>query len=81
MRRYITGVASWLSQGLNAVFLNGNPDMTLSSRCYLNRDKKNWNRARKVINALFFWQENHCKASFQSDRDNALDLLSEGSNE
>ncbi len=75
MRDWLLGIAAWLSQGLNKILLNGSPDMTVSARCHLNRHRPNWNRARRVINAAFFWQDDHCKASFQSDVNYAVHVL------
>lgn len=67
MRDWIGGMATWLSQGINCALLRGNPDMTVSARCHISRDKLRWRIARRVINAAFFWQDDHCKASFSSD--------------
>lgn len=54
-------------QLVNAVF-NGWPDETLSSRAWrweLN-GKRNW--PRKVIDALFFWEKDHCKESYENEK-------------
>ena len=67
MRDWIGGIAAWLSQGLNKVFLNGSPDMTVSARCYINRERPGWRIAYRVINRVFFWQEDHCRASYETD--------------
>ena len=67
MRDWIGGVATWLSQGLNCALLRGSPDMTVSARRYINRQKPRWRRAYAIINRLFFWQKNHCRFSFRSD--------------
>lgn len=67
MRDWIGGIAAWLSQGINCALLKGNPDMTVSARCHLNRERPRWRTARKIINRIFFWQADHCKSSFQSD--------------
>ena len=56
-----------VSQTLNVVLFNGDPDMTVSSRCYIQRHKKYWGVAYDVINRLFFFQDNHCKSSFDAD--------------
>lgn len=42
----------------------GLPDETLSARAWRLRDDSD---AYKVINALFFWQDNHCKAAYESE--------------
>lgn len=75
MLDYFGGIATWLSQGLNCALLKGNPDMTVSARCYLNRHRKGWRTAYRVINRLFFWQADHCRSSFRSDVVYALSIL------
>lgn len=56
-----------LDQLLNAV-CNGWPDETLSSRCWRwdMEGKRTW--PRKLIDGLFFWDANHCRESFESER-------------
>lgn len=44
--------------------LGGYADETLSARAWRNRDKNNWS---KVIDAVFFWDENHCEQSYNSE--------------
>lgn len=55
-----------LDQLLNAV-TGGWADETLSARCWRQRANKRWNRARKIIDALFFWQKGHCKEAYESE--------------
>lgn len=46
---------------------NGWADETFSSRCWrweLN-GKRSW--PRKLIDALFFWDKNHCRESYKSE--------------
>lgn len=53
-------------QLLNAVF-GGWADESLSSRSwrlYIERGRK---IPKTIINALFFWQENHCKEAYESE--------------
>jgi hypothetical protein len=64
---YLLNILVLLSQIINTVFLFGDADMTVSARCYINRDKKSWGRAYKIINTVFFFQENHCRSSFAAD--------------
>ena len=53
---------------LGNTLLGGWPDETLSSRAY------RWETAgicrwpRTVIDALFFWDTDHCRQSFESER-------------
>ena len=54
-------------QFLNTLFM-GWPDETLSSRCW------RWEQAgirawpRKLVDTLFFWQPNHCRSAYESER-------------
>lgn len=75
MRDWIGGIATWLSQGINYALLSGSPDMTVSARCFINRDQPRWRTGYKIINRIFFWQDDHCKASFRSDVVYALTVL------
>lgn len=56
-----------VDQLINAVF-NGYPDETISSRAW------RWYRddvmyfPKFFIDAIFFWQEEHCKSSYESER-------------
>ena len=64
---YIEGLFIAFDQFINAV-LGGWPDETLSSRCY--RWARDGVRAwpRKLVDGLFFWQREHCKSSYESER-------------
>ena len=64
-----------LSQGFNWLFLNGNHDQTVSARCYVNRDKSPWKCLYITLNTIVFWQDNHCKSSFDRDVDFALEII------
>lgn len=57
-----------IDQLLNA-FIGGWPDETLSSRAYRwEKDgKRSW--TRKLIDVMFFWEEEHCYASYISERE------------
>lgn len=57
-----------VDQLLNTL-LGGWPDETLSSRCY--RWARDGARAwpRRVVDGLFFWQREHCKSSYESERE------------
>lgn len=50
--------------------LSGYPDETLSARTYrmavLEKEpKRRWRFMYKLVNSIFFWQEDHCKHAFQ----------------
>ena len=57
-----------VDQLVNAL-IGGWPDETLSSRCY--RWARDGVRAwpRKLVDGLFFWQREHCKSSYESERE------------
>lgn len=77
--RYLTGLAAWISQGVNHIILFGHHDMTVSARCYLNREKRGWRMGYRLINAVFFWQDNHCRSSFERDKEFAQHILASDS--
>ena len=60
-------IAIAVDQLVNAI-LGGWPDESLSSRAHrLDRDGVcSW--PRKLIDALFFWQDEHCRNSYESER-------------
>lgn len=54
-------------QFINAI-CGGWADETLSCRAWRQREKKSrWKIMRRVIDALFFWQKDHCKTAFESE--------------
>lgn len=75
MTNWIVRGAAWISQGINWFFLNGCHDQTVSARCYVNRERLPWKFAYHTINMIFFWQKDHCKESFESDREFAYEVL------
>ena len=60
---YIAKLWSAFSQFLNVLLLNGHPNESISGRCY----GEPWPLAMKVVNRVFFWQQNHCKSAYMSD--------------
>ena len=70
MKRYLFGIAALLSQAANHLLLypwGGHHDMTISAHCYIKRHKAGWREAYYLINAIFFWQGDHCYSSFLQD--------------
>ena len=61
---YVWNIAAALSQLLNAAVFFGDCNETLSGRCY--REKRWW--AVRLIDALFFFQAEHCLNSHLADR-------------
>lgn len=68
MGNYLKNIYISISQLGNTV-LAGYPDESFSARCYRKRDRKYWGKAYRVINAIFFWQHNHCYESYVSEKE------------
>jgi len=66
---------SLVSRVVHAVVFNGSPYMTLSARAYLeavrNPGQDAWDIYRRRINALFFWQQDHCQQAWNAEVDRA----------
>src|SRR5690625_2592876 len=67
-RRYFHQLAIAVDQLVNAA-LFGWADETLSSRAYRTQYKRRWRVIMRVINGIFFWQENHCRDAYLFERD------------
>ncbi len=64
---YPRSVAVAVDQLLNAL-LNGWPDESLSSRAWRASEAGTaW--PKKLINALFFWQKDHCLSAYTNERE------------
>lgn len=69
MRIWALNVAIAIDQLANAV-LRGDPDETLSSRAYRMHMKGQpyWGWLANAIDWVFFWDEDHCRKAFESER-------------
>jgi hypothetical protein len=61
--KYIVNIATAISQLINAAVFFGDPNETISGRCF--REKIEW--AESIINGLFFFQPDHCFYSHLAD--------------
>ena len=70
---YLRNTLIALDQLVN-VLLNGQPDETLSSRAWRTEAKAQpyWSWTRRAIDALFFFQPNHCEHSYNNEKRRAL---------
>lgn len=75
MIKYLIGVGDALSQLLNKVLLDGHPNESLSGRAW--RTQSRW---YKVIDAVFWFDSDHCKTAYLNDLAYAKTLISEGQN-
>ena len=64
--RYLINIVIAIDQTINAI-LAGDPDETLSARAWRQRHKPRWAAIRYGIDALFFWQSNHCERAYHSE--------------
>ena len=64
---YLLRVGDALSQLLNVALFNGQANESLSGRSYRLRRIPSWGYLYSFINSVFFWQEDHCKASYDAD--------------
>lgn len=54
---------------LGNTLLGGWADETLSARAYRNRFSSNgWRLLYSLINDVFFWMPDHCRAAFESEK-------------
>lgn len=70
MKQYFRNIAIAFDQLINCLIKGGTPDETLSSRAWrLSCNNKYWYSKIpcKIINALFFWQNNHCRGAYTSE--------------
>lgn len=51
---------------LVSALLGGYACESISSRCWRLRDYRPYKTMRHVIDWLFFWQPNHCRASYDA---------------
>jgi len=67
MRTYLVNILIALDQ-LGTTLVGGWPDETLSSyawRLHLQGKPMGW--THRVINAIFWWQSNHCRGAYRDE--------------
>ena len=63
---WLVTIGSALSQLFYVIFSYGdNSNLSISGEAYYNRNKRKW--LYKLINSIFFWQDNHCKWAYDND--------------
>jgi len=74
--KYIVRIGDALSQLVNVVFLlSENPNESVSGRAYRMRAVFAWAVCMRVLNAVFFWQDNHSRLSYHADVERAKSVL------
>lgn len=68
MSRRIEQIPIAIDQLINTI-CGGWADETISSVAWRKRhDGKGWAILRRVIDTLFFWQTNHCRSAYESEK-------------
>ena len=75
IKNYMRNIAIAADQLVNAM-IAGSPDETVSSRVYRGavlavHPNRAARMAYRTINALFFWQEDHCRAAYLREKQRA----------
>ena len=57
-------------QMVNTLIPGGWADETISARAYRNsaNGHRGWHRAMRVIDGIFFWQQEHCRGSYRAEQ-------------
>lgn len=67
---YLSRIAIAIDQLVNVVLCNGQPDETMSSNAWrMEQAGKPWGFMRRVIDAIFFFDPDHCATSYTSERE------------
>lgn len=64
---YMLRGAALVSQAINWGLLGGHHDQTVSARAYVQRHEPPWWAVYMTLNTIYFWQEDHCRASHDED--------------
>lgn len=72
--RLVVMLVSVGSRFFNAAFLGGSTHQTTSARAHIETGR-GWRIARRVINAFFFWENDHCRAAWESEVHHARKTL------
>ena len=65
---YLTQLAIAVDQVGNAL-LGGWADESISSRAHRQQHKRRWAIARALIDAVFFWDRDHCAGAFKAENE------------
>jgi hypothetical protein len=80
--RYVIGrllldIGNLSSRALNALVFNGSTAQTFSARAYADAASDPvWDRRRRIVDRIFFWQEDHCRKSWEREVERARYVLS-----
>jgi hypothetical protein len=75
---YLHRILDALSQLGNTVLLNGDANESISGRAHREGwqlENHGWRRVERIIDALFFWESDHCYWAYANDIARAEKLL------
>jgi hypothetical protein len=72
IREIAHGIAHTASAMLYTVAFKGDMFTSTSAAAHLLQAHPAWANRRRFINAIFFWQADHCKGAWESDYARAL---------
>ena len=72
IREVVAGIAHTASAMLYTVAFNGDMHTSTSAAAHLKQAHPAWRNRRRFINALFWWQDDHCKQAWQDDLARAM---------
>jgi len=72
IREVVAGIAHTASAMLYTVAFNGDMHTSTSAAAHLKQAHPAWANRRRFINALFWWQDDHCKQAWQDDLARAM---------
>lgn len=64
-------LVSLVSRFLNAAIFGGSTHQTLSARAHI----ESWSLRKRLINAIFFWQGDHCEWAWRREVEEARKTL------
>jgi hypothetical protein len=77
IRRIARDTGNLCSRAVNALLLNGSTAQTVSARAHIDSiTDPVWERRRQRINRLFFWEDDHCRQSWEAEVERARYVLS-----
>jgi hypothetical protein len=69
-------LVAFVSRVFNVVFFKGDPYQTFSARCHMEApNSAKWDRRRRFVNKVYFWQTDHCRQARKDEIDRALRTL------
>ena len=72
IREVSAGIAHTFSATLNTIAFGGDMHTSTSARAHLEQAHPAWANRRRFINALFFWQDDHCRMAWEADYSRAM---------